>query len=74
MAYAIAYSDKNGTDFYNRLPWILDDFSSKGEVKETAEGLIFQAMQKLKNLQMKNMVKEIIQLNHHAIKLTFLWR
>ena len=30
-------------------------------------------MQKLKNLQMKNMVKEIIQLNHHAIKLTFLW-
>ncbi len=40
MAYAIAYSDKNGTDFCDRLPWILDDFSSKGEVKETAEGLI----------------------------------
>lgn len=29
---------------------------------------IFKVMQKLKNLQMRNMVKAIIQLNHHAIK------
>lgn len=27
----------------------------------------------IKNKEMKNMMKEMIQLNHHAIKLTFFW-
>lgn len=39
MTYAIAYSDKNGKDFCDQLPWILDDFSLEGDVKEAAEKL-----------------------------------
>jgi len=37
--YAIAYSDKNGKNFCDQLPWILDDFSLESDVKEAAEKL-----------------------------------
>lgn len=38
--YAIAYSDKNGKDFCEKYPWLLDDFSSEYEAKERADWLI----------------------------------
>jgi hypothetical protein len=40
MVYAIAYSDKNGKDFCEKYPWLLDDFSSEYETKERADQLI----------------------------------
>lgn len=30
-SYAIAYSDKDGRDFCDSKPWILDDFSNKAD-------------------------------------------
>ena len=30
-SYAIAYSDKEGRDFCDSKPWILDDFSNKAD-------------------------------------------
>ena len=64
------------TDFLGKkraslLVMLVQDILQNGKMEQKNE---LQMECYIKNKAMKNMVKEIIQLNHHAIKLTFLWR
>lgn len=45
--FAIAYSDKDGKDFGNNVPWIENNYNSKEECMEWVDKLTAKGFQKI---------------------------